>query len=325
MARKAGSIVVDRLRERILLGRYFGCWSPGDRLPSVREVAGLEAVDRKTAAAAYRRLEQERLVTVEPRSGVYLNGDAPRDDPGNPLRRLHRQWLEQTLGSATELGLDSAAVTRMMQAVAAVEGRRIPVVDEDEDHARLMARELESRMGLDCANCRFRDLPARSGPLRDAPFVVASPAVAVRLRALPHRLRVIHATLSPDLLGDLEQKARRGPVTVVVATHGLKRELAQAVAHGLAGPAGRVRVVRLDGPEDLAGLDEQGSEILVWPGTPSWAMERLNGGAGPSGPSSLLAESTIREIRRHVAGSALEYFSRSSAAGARRATAVPSR
>ncbi|HSH44603.1 MAG TPA: GntR family transcriptional regulator [Longimicrobiales bacterium] len=322
MARKAGSIIVDRLRERILLGRYFGRWSPGDRLPSVRDVAVIEDVDRKTAAAAYRRLERESLVRVEPRSGVYLNGDDGPEEPRDPLRRLHRQWLEQTLGSAAELGLDTAMVGRMLQAVAVVESRRVPVVDEDEEHARLMAKELKTATGLDCTSCRVRDLPAESGPLRNAPFIVATPAVALRLRSLPHRLRLIHATLSPELLRDLGNRARQQPVTVLVSTQGLARELGQVLDYNLVEGADQVRVIQISGPSDLTGLDETG-EVLLWPGTPDWVAERLDHATRVT--CSLIAERTLREIRRHVAGTALEYVNRSSGGAARAATAVASR
>ena len=47
----AGAIILDRLRERMVSGRFLGHWRPGDRLPSIREIAEAENVDRKTAAA----------------------------------------------------------------------------------------------------------------------------------------------------------------------------------------------------------------------------------------------------------------------------------
>lgn len=313
MARKAGSIVVDRLRDRILVGRYFGCWGPGDRLPSVRDVAALEDVDRKTAAAAYRRLQREGLVQVEARSGVYLRGGEPREDGTDPLRRLYRQWLEQTLAAATELGLDSVSVTRMLQGVAVVEGHRIPVVDDDDGHAALLARELTTRTGLDCVPCRIRELPAESGPLRDAPFAVATPSVSLRLRPLQRRLSVVHATLSPDLLEELRKRSRRRPVVVVVGTDGLARELEQAIEHGLVGPGDRIRVLRVHGPGDADGVGADGADVVVWPGAPAWA-ERLDGGGNGR---TLVADQTVREMRRQVARAALDHVSRSNGAGSR--------
>src|SRR5690606_4633420 len=97
MAREqvAGAIILGKLRERIISGLYLGYWRPGERLPSIREIAEAEHVDRKTAAAAYRRLQEEGLVRVRARSGVYLWAPLLPDPPG-PLDRLHRQWLEHT-------------------------------------------------------------------------------------------------------------------------------------------------------------------------------------------------------------------------------------
>src|SRR5512147_1146772 len=78
----AGAIILDRLRERMVSGRFLGHWRPGDRLPSIREIAEAENVDRKTAAAAYRRLEEEGLVRVRARSGVYLSSPNAPHAPG---------------------------------------------------------------------------------------------------------------------------------------------------------------------------------------------------------------------------------------------------
>ena len=313
MARKAGSIVLDRLRDRILLGRYFGCWSPGDRLPSVRDVAHMEEVDRKTAAAAYRRLQKERLVRVEPRSGVYLREET-REDGAGPLQRLHRQWLEQALSTAIDLGLDSDAVARMIQGVAVVEEHRIPVVDEDREHAALVARELNTRTGLDYGPCQPSDLPALSGPLKDAPFVVATPTAAIRLRPGQRRVPVVPAILAPELIDRVRAEAERGPVTVVVGTAGLAVEIRRALEHGLAGPRDRVSVVRPESPAEAEKIGDTADRILVWPGVPEWAVDRMAGATDELHRSRLLADSTVTQIRQQVARAALDYLNRSNGA-----------
>ena len=84
MAREqvAGAIILGKLRERIISGLYLGYWRPGERLPSIREIAEAEHVDRKTAAAAYRRLQEEGLVRVRARSGVYLCAPLLPEPPG---------------------------------------------------------------------------------------------------------------------------------------------------------------------------------------------------------------------------------------------------
>lgn len=269
----------------------------------------MEDVDRKTAAAAYRRLQKEQLVRVEPRSGVYLERDAPPEDGAGPLQRLHRQWLEQALSTATELGLTSDDVARMLQGVAVVESHRIPVVDEDRDHAELLARELASRTGLEYGACLPSDLPAQAGPLKDAPFVVSTPEAALRLRPAQRRVPVVPAILAASLLEQVRLVGADGAVTVVVGTAGLESELARALDHGLIVAAGAVSVVRPAGPEELARLDA--ARIVVWPGLPARVREGLDGRHVGSAMGRLLSDGTVREIRQQVARAALDYVSRS--------------
>ncbi len=309
--RKAGSLVLDRLRERILVGLYFGTWAPGDRLPSVRQVAAMEEVDRKTAAAAYRRLAKEGLVAVEARSGVYLCG--PRQaEAQDPLGSLHRQWLETTLNSAFELGLDTDSVSRLLQGVAVVQERPIPVVDGDPGHAALLANEIRSLVDVDARPCSPEGAGDGAGVFREAPFVIATPLAAA---LLPRGLRrsVVRLTLSPGLFADLRRYAEQQPVTVVVGTRGLELELRRALRRGLAGPAGRVRVLR---PTDPSTFQVEGDgPVLVWPGAPAWVRERLDGRGRDA--RGLVSARTVAEVRGHVARAALECVNRSSAIASR--------
>lgn len=314
MVRKAGSIIIHRLRDRIHLGRYFGCWEPGDRLPSVREVARQEGVDRKTAAAAYRRLQKEGLVRVEPRSGVYLS-ERESQNGGDPLRRLHLQWLENTLTAATQLGLDSEMISRMLAGVSAVEKRRIPLVDGDSEHAALLAGETSSRTGLQIVATEPGVLPARSGPLKDAPFIVATPSGSAKLQALHNRIPIVLVTLAPELFQEVCDGIRQGNVVVFVGTDALERELRDALDHGLADQPDRVVVARPRSPQELGRFRNPGARYLVWPGAPDWVSSAFNGEAVRR--PRLLAESTVTAIRSQVARTALDYVSRSTATATR--------
>jgi DNA-binding transcriptional regulator YhcF (GntR family) len=319
VARKAGSVVVERLRDRILVGRYFGRWAPGDRLPSVRDVARLEAVDRKTAAAAYRRLQREGLVRVEPRSGVYLGPDLA-DGFGDPLRRLHTQWLEHALTTAADLGLSAASVARMLHGVGVVEAQRIPVVDEDPQHAALLADELTERTSLRFIPAGPHELPAATGPLHDVPFAVATPSAALRLRTLQGRMPVVAATLAPDLLERVGRAASQAEVVAVVGTTGLLEELRRAVDHGLVTGAHRVRIVLPDRSPANGALEGLRStvgdaRVVIWPGAPRWAVGALGDAvADDLHGDPLLSGATIQRIRAQIARTALDQVSRSSVA-----------
>ena len=149
MAREqvAGALVLNKLRERIIAGLYLGYWRPGDRLPSIREIADSEGVDRKTAAAAYRRLQEEGLVRVRSRSGIYLTIPSLPDPPG-PMERLYRRWLKHTYDGARALGLDTSAIQRFMQAVAEIERLRLPVLESSPELAQAIANELKDRLAV---------------------------------------------------------------------------------------------------------------------------------------------------------------------------------
>lgn len=309
--------MVDRLRDRILVGRYFGRWGPGDRLPSVRDVARHEEVDRKTAAAAYRRLQGEGLVRVEPRSGVYLGPDLV-DNTRDPLRRLHAQWLEHALTSAAELGLTSAAVARMLHGVARIEAQRLPVIDADVEHATVLARELAGRTSLQFIPASPQELRAGTGPFRTAPFAVATPAARLRMGAATRRVPVVAATLEPELLERVGRTAGYGPAAVVVGTRGLMDELRRALDHGLVDDGERVRIVLAStssGADDAEELDAavEDARVVLWPGTPAWAVERLTGSAIEDlHRDTLLSAATMGRIMAQVARTALENINTSS-------------
>jgi GntR family transcriptional regulator len=71
---------------------------PGDRLPSVRELAAAAGVNVNTARALYARLESEGLVRSEQGRGTFVAGSA-RDEAAT-RRELRRQiaQLEAALG-----------------------------------------------------------------------------------------------------------------------------------------------------------------------------------------------------------------------------------
>jgi DNA-binding transcriptional regulator YhcF (GntR family) len=310
-------MVFDRLRDRILVGQYFGCWAPGDRLPSVREVARFEAVDRKTAAAAYRRLAVEGLVRIEPRSGIYL-GDHGRGVPEmDPLRRLHVQWLDHALARGAELGLAPDALARMLEAVARLQARPIAVVDQDPEHARFLSRELAVRTGLEFIIASPSEVPAVAGPLSRTPFIVASPIAAPRLSTGKGRIPLVQATLAPDLLHGVSAAARQGAVALVVGTDGLRREVERAMLHGLVEHGDRVTIVLAPpvGSDGEAGTAiAEASTTILWPGAaplPAWSE---GGRVVDMQGEALLSAATLVGIRWQLARTALDRLSSSSGA-----------
>ena len=106
---------------RALLGSGF--WSPGDRLPSVREAAVRLRVNPLTVVKAYRRLQAEGLIETRPGSGVYAAkaGTAPRAARKQAVRRV----LEEALAGAAAHGLTREEVSEIFDEVLLRRGDRL--------------------------------------------------------------------------------------------------------------------------------------------------------------------------------------------------------
>ena len=70
--------VYRQLARRVAEAIVAGALGPGERLPSVRALAQRERVSIATALAAYRHLENQRLVDARPKSGYFVCRRAPR-------------------------------------------------------------------------------------------------------------------------------------------------------------------------------------------------------------------------------------------------------
>lgn len=80
--------IMDGLRQQITAGVL----RQGDRLPSVRELAGSLSINPNTIQRSYRQLEMEGWIATVPGKGCFVCG-VPSDDPREELRLL-RQFDE---------------------------------------------------------------------------------------------------------------------------------------------------------------------------------------------------------------------------------------
>lgn len=87
--------IVDGVVEGVRAGRLV----PGERLPTVRGLAGDLGIASNTVAKAYRVLEEEGHVETRGRGGTVI---APRKDGGGPAEQVTREFVR----TARNLGLD---------------------------------------------------------------------------------------------------------------------------------------------------------------------------------------------------------------------------
>jgi GntR family transcriptional regulator len=114
--------LVHQVRQSLLLG-YLRA---GDRLPTVKEVAGDLAINPNTVVKAYRQLEHEGLAGGRPGQGTFIT--ATLASPPAGANQVLRASLEQWFRDADEAGLSDEAVTALI-AVVRHDMRKEQVVD----------------------------------------------------------------------------------------------------------------------------------------------------------------------------------------------------
>jgi GntR family transcriptional regulator len=103
--------IVHQVRQSLLLG-YL---QHGDRLPTVKEVAGDLAINPNTVVKAYRQLEHEGLAGGRPGQGTFIAGTLAPDTPYD--HEALRAGLERWLRDAGQAGLSDEAVTALIAVV----------------------------------------------------------------------------------------------------------------------------------------------------------------------------------------------------------------
>ena len=89
--------IMDNLRRLIISGGV----APGDRLPSVREMAAQLAINPNTIQRAYAELEQEGYIYSVPGKGSFAAGDS---DAGSRRRKELETQLREMLRELKCLG-----------------------------------------------------------------------------------------------------------------------------------------------------------------------------------------------------------------------------
>ncbi|WP_206830208.1 GntR family transcriptional regulator [Alicyclobacillus fructus] len=102
--------IVDGIKAAVAAG-----WlQPGDRLPSVRDLAVSLAINHNTVAKAYQELERSRVIEVVRGRGTFVAqpGQRPPPDVAERMDKL-RDSLRLAWIEAYHLGLEEAEFERM--------------------------------------------------------------------------------------------------------------------------------------------------------------------------------------------------------------------
>lgn len=103
----------DQIAYRILYAIARGVYRPGDKLPTVRDVAARLRVNPNTVSKAYRDLERDGVLVSRRGTGVFVHEDALR----TALERrqaLVLERFERAVHEALDAGLEGAEIEEVV-------------------------------------------------------------------------------------------------------------------------------------------------------------------------------------------------------------------
>lgn len=150
------------LADRLARSMDAGAYRAGDRLPSVRELSRRERVSVATAVAAYRALEDRRLIEARPRSGYFVAARRlllpEPDPPARPRRAPSLVGVSRLVMEITEAARDP----RVYPLAAACPGGELMIP------AERVARAVGARLRRDPGLATAYRMGTGYGPLRRA-------------------------------------------------------------------------------------------------------------------------------------------------------------
>ncbi len=103
LSKNSSISIQEQLASQLLLGIFSGQLRPGDRLPSVRQLARLHGLHANTVSLVYRDLRRRGWLHFQHGSGVYIRRSEPRSaslwlNPDPEMARILAAELEESLG-----------------------------------------------------------------------------------------------------------------------------------------------------------------------------------------------------------------------------------
>ena len=101
--------LMDTLKRRIITGRYL----PGEKLPSVRELAAEAGINPNTVQRAFQELEREGLIYTQRATGKYVTENA--DEIKTARQELAKSQVADFLTTMQSLGYSVGDVIVLLQ------------------------------------------------------------------------------------------------------------------------------------------------------------------------------------------------------------------
>lgn len=287
---------------------HMGRLGPGDRLPSIRQVARERGADHRAVARAYRELAEEGLVEIQGRSGVRVTGAAGSVGGGGGDAGERTRWLAGVIAESWSRRVTTGDLGRLLEACAGGARLRCACVESNRDQMLAYCAEIGQHSGMTMVPCYVAADPSRAGEaarlreeLRAADVVVTTQYHAAVAREALERggPPLVVLRINPDLAEAVRARLRGPGITVVAATAEFGERLRLMYADSipsrdrlrvvLAGDEAAVR--RLD-PEEPVLLTRAARELLPELSSPKLVF--------PHSPT--IARDSVRELTEIIVG-----------------------
>ena len=171
----------EQLITQVVLGILCHELSPGQRLPSTRDLSRRFGIHANTASAAYRQLESDGWVELRHGSGVFVRTTRPESQL-SPEMAID-QMIGDMAAKARKLGASDALLKARFRRWLALEPpARWLVIEPDPELRRIVITEMEQALSLPVIGCGPED--CRKAGMLDASIAAVLPSKAAAVRRL---------------------------------------------------------------------------------------------------------------------------------------------
>jgi GntR family transcriptional regulator len=158
LSRSKSISVREQLGSQLLFGILSRTIAPGERLPSVRDLARRLKVHPNTVSSAYRDLAARGWVSQRRGSGVYVR-DLKMAGPAGGIVGFTRAWIDEGLARGFAVEALEAAVAKVGSELRTQTPQRLLVVHPDRELAQILATEIEEAVACPVASAGLDEAP----------------------------------------------------------------------------------------------------------------------------------------------------------------------
>ena len=155
-ARASEVSIREQLVTQVILGILSDDLSPGQRLPSTRELARRFHLHPNTISAGYRQLQRDKWVEFRHGSGVYIRSNRP-EVASTPALAID-EMIARLFLSARKLGVTLPQVRfRLRQWLELQPPDHFVLIEPDEELRRILAAEIARAVTFPVESCGLED------------------------------------------------------------------------------------------------------------------------------------------------------------------------